>query len=113
MRTEIFEPAEHSLDESATFVGFGIVAVMVFADGVWRDDGPDSVFGKPISQASGVISLIGDEPAGGETPLSTDRRRFARSWVFPAVKGGSGLIFCQYDHWILTMRHKEIGKPIL
>jgi hypothetical protein len=75
MRTEIFEPAEHSLDEIATFVGFGIVAVMVFANAVWRDDGPDSVFGEPISQASGVISLIGDEPAGDETPLSTDRRR--------------------------------------
>ena len=56
---EVFEAAEHRLDDVTSFVGAFVVAMGMLAGRVWRDDCPDPSLREFLAQAVGVIGPVG------------------------------------------------------
>lgn len=82
--SEVFEPAEEALDDVALAVGYGIVAVRMFAVGLRRDDDVAAALGEPFAQGPGVVGAVGDELAGS----TGDGEQVARSVQVAGVARG-------------------------
>ena len=63
--SKVLEAAEHSLDQIARPVGFGVVIVRMFPGWVWRDDGFCTARGEPIAEFAGVIGAVRQQATAG------------------------------------------------
>jgi hypothetical protein len=61
---EVFEAAEHRLDDVTSFVGAFVVAMGMLAGRVWRDDCPDPSLREFLAQAVGIIGPVGQNSLG-------------------------------------------------
>jgi len=80
---EILEATEHALDDIASLVGDFVIAMRMFAGGVWRDDNLDPPPGEHLPQTPSVIGAIGEKPLG----LMSHRQQAARSLEIVDVSG--------------------------